>query len=54
MDEGNSRAKQGLDSALIYAESDSSAAVTGVSQIYLKKNMPQDNLQAGRTAFLIQ
>ena len=49
MDEGNSRAKQGLDSALIYSESDSSAAVTGVSQIYLKKNTPQDNLQAGRT-----
>ena len=48
MDEGNSQAKQGLDSALKYLESENPAAVNSKSEIFLKKNMHHQIAEAGR------
>ena len=49
MDEGNSQAKQGLDSALKYLESESPSAVNSKSEIYLKKDRHHQLLEDGRT-----
>ena len=48
MDEGNSVAKQGLDSAMKYLESESPAAVNSKSEISLKNNKHQQILEEGR------
>ena len=49
MDEGNSQAKQGLDSALKYLDSESSAAINAKSEVYVEKDRQQKTLQDGRT-----
>ena len=52
MEEGNSQAKQGLDSALKYFESESPAAVNSKSEIYLKKNMHPQIVEEGRVVLI--
>ena len=48
MDQGNSQAKQGLDSALKYLESESPAAVSGKSEVYVEKDGHPKMLEDGR------
>ena len=52
MDEGNSQAKQGLDSALKYLDSESSAAINAKSEVYVEKDRQQKTLQDGRTVLI--
>ena len=52
MDEGNSQAKQGLDSALKYLESESPAAVNSKSEIHLKKDRHHQLLEDGRAVLI--
>ena len=51
MDEGNSQANQGLDSAMKYLESESPSAVNAKSEIYLKKGMHPQILEDGGMIF---
>ena len=52
MDEGNSQAKQGLDSALKYLESENPAAVNSKSEIYLKTNLHHQIAADGRLVLI--
>ena len=52
MDEGNSQAKQGLDSALKYLESESPAAVNSKSEVYVEKDGHRQMLGDGRAILI--
>ena len=52
MDEGNSQAKQGLDSALKYLESENPSAVNSKSEIYLKENLHHQIAADGRLVLI--